>query len=82
MAATKDEIQKRLKAIIVDQLGIDESEITPESCFVDDLGCDSLDIVEIIMACEEEFEVDIPDEEAERLRTVQDAVDWLAANGG
>ena len=67
----------RLKKVIVDQLGVEESEITLESSFIDDLGADSLDIVELIMALEEEFSVEIPDEDAEKIRTVGDALDYI-----
>jgi len=67
----------RVKKIIVDQLGVDTSKITEESSFVDDLGADSLDIVELIMAFEEEFDVEIPDEDAEKIRTVGDAIKYL-----
>lgn len=68
----------RVKKIIVDQLGIDTSKITEESSFVDDLGADSLDIVELIMAFEEEFDVEIPDEDAEKIKTVGDAIKYLS----
>ncbi|MBA3063558.1 acyl carrier protein [bacterium] len=67
----------RVKKIIVDQLGVDESKITEDSSFVDDLGADSLDIVELIMAFEEEFDIEIPDEDAEKIKTVGDAVKYL-----
>jgi len=68
----------RVKKIIVDQLGVDESKITEDSSFVDDLGADSLDIVELIMAFEEEFDIEIPDEDAEKIKTVGDAVKYLS----
>lgn len=67
----------RIKKIIVDQLGVDESKITENSSFVDDLGADSLDIVELIMAFEEEFDVEIPDEDAEKMKTIGDAIKYL-----
>jgi acyl carrier protein len=67
----------RIKKIIVDQLGVDESKITENSSFIDDLGADSLDIVELIMAFEEEFDIEIPDEDAEKMKTVGDAVKYL-----
>ena len=67
----------RIKKIIVDQLGVDEGKITEDSSFVDDLGADSLDIVELIMAFEEEFDIEIPDEDAEKMKTVGDAVKYL-----
>jgi acyl carrier protein len=68
---------KKIKVIIADQLGIPEEEISNDSSFVEDLGADSLDIVELIMAMEEEFEIEIPDEDAEKLLTVQDAVEYV-----
>ena len=67
----------RIKKIIVDQLGVDENKITENSSFIDDLGADSLDIVELIMAFEEEFDIEIPDEDAEKMKTVGDAVKYL-----
>ncbi|MDD6564577.1 MAG: acyl carrier protein [Clostridiales bacterium] len=71
---------ERVKAVIVDQLGADESAVTPEASFVDDLGADSLDIVELIMGLETEFDIEIPDEEAEKIRTVGDAVNYIKEN--
>ncbi|MDN5331138.1 MAG: acyl carrier protein [Tepidanaerobacteraceae bacterium] len=71
------EVLERVKKIIADQLGIDEDEVVPEASFIDDLGADSLDIVELIMAFEEEFDLEIPDEDAEKIKTVQDAVDYI-----
>ena len=71
------DIQERVKAIIADQLGVDEAEITSEASFVDDLGADSLDTVELVMALEEEFGIEIPDEEAEKISTVKDAVNYI-----
>lgn len=67
----------KVKGIIVEQLGVEDSDVTMESSFVDDLGADSLDIVELVMAFEEEFELEIPDEEAEKIRTVGDAVNFI-----
>jgi acyl carrier protein len=68
----------RIKKIIIDQLGIEEGKISIESSFIDDLGADSLDIVELIMALEEEFDIEIPDEDAEKIKTVGDAVNYLS----
>jgi len=68
----------RIKKIIIDQLGIEEEKISIGSSFIDDLGADSLDIVELIMAFEEEFDIEIPDEDAEKIKTVGDAVDYLS----
>ena len=68
---------ERVREVLADQLGLDENEIKPESKLKDDLGADSLDMVELIMAMEEEFDVEIPDEEAQSIRTVQDAVDYV-----
>jgi acyl carrier protein len=70
-------IESRVKSIIVRQLGVKEDDIAPEKSFVDDLGADSLDIVELMMAMEEEFDLDIPDDQAESLRTVGDAVSYI-----
>ncbi len=69
--------EERIREIIMEQLGVDEDQITPEASFVDDLGADSLDTVELVMAFEEEFNVEIPDEDAEKIRTVQDVIDYL-----
>ena len=71
------DIFEKVKKIVVDQLGVDEDEVTPEASFVDDLGADSLDIVELVMAFEEEFDLEIPDEDAEKINTVGDVVDYL-----
>jgi acyl carrier protein len=71
------EIFEKIREIAAEQLGIDESDITPDSSFVDDLGADSLDIVELIMALEDEFGMSIPDEDAEKLTTVQNVVDYI-----
>ena len=73
-------IEERLKELIVQQLGVDESAVVPEAKFVDDLGADSLDVVELVMAFEEEFGVEIPDEAAEKIATVKNAVEYLSEN--
>ncbi len=70
-------IEDKVKQIIVEQLGVDESEVTPEASFIDDLGADSLDTVELVMAFEEEFDIEIPDEDAEKMTTVVDAIEYL-----
>ncbi|MDV2503310.1 MAG: acyl carrier protein [bacterium] len=70
-------LEKRVKEIIVEQLGVEDEQVTPEASFIDDLGADSLDTVELIMAIEEEFDVEIPDEEAEKIITVKDAVSYV-----
>jgi acyl carrier protein len=67
----------RIKKVIVDKLDVDENEVTPEASFAEDLGADSLDVVELIMALEEEFNIEIPDEDAEGIRTVEDAVHYI-----
>ncbi|HBS60145.1 MAG TPA: acyl carrier protein [Firmicutes bacterium] len=67
----------KVKEIVVEQLGVDEAEVSMESTFIDDLGADSLDIVELIMAFEEEFNIEIPDEIAEKIKTVKDAVEYI-----
>ena len=71
---------EKVKEIIVEQLGVEEEEITMESSFIDDLGADSLDIVVLIMAIEEEFDMEIPDEEAEKITSVGDVVDYIKAH--
>ena len=73
-------VADKVKSIIVEQLGVDEEEVTPDASFVDDLGADSLDTVELVMALEEEFETEIPDEEAEKITTVQQAVDYIGSH--
>ncbi len=72
-----ENIEQRVKKIVAEQLGVNESEIKNESSFVDDLGADSLDTVELVMALEEEFECEIPDEEAEKITSVQQAIDYV-----
>ncbi|HKY34009.1 MAG TPA: acyl carrier protein [Candidatus Polarisedimenticolia bacterium] len=71
-------IEEKVKGIIVEQLDVDEEEVTPTASFVDDLGADSLDQVELVMAFEEEFKLEISDEEAEKIKTVQDAVKYIS----
>ena len=71
-------VQEKIKRIIAEQLGVDEEDVKPEASFVNDLGADSLDLVELIMAMEEEFDIKIEDEEAEKIKTVQDVVDFIA----
>ncbi len=75
-------VEERVKKIVVEQLRVKEDEITPDASFVDDLGADSLDTVELVMALEEEFETEIPDEDAEKITTVQQAVDYINAHIG
>jgi acyl carrier protein len=70
-------VEEKVKSIIVEQLGVDANEVTPEASFVDDLGADSLDTVELVMAFEEAFDIEIPDEDAEKIRTVKDAVEYI-----
>ena len=77
MAATQEEVYERVKEVLTEQLGVDESEITPEASFQEDLDADSLDLVELIMSLEEEFGMEISDEEAEKIVSVQDAVDYI-----
>ena len=73
-------IEDRVKKIVIEQLGVNEDQVVPAASFVDDLGADSLDTVELVMALEEEFETEIPDEEAENITTVQQAVDYVKNN--
>jgi acyl carrier protein len=73
-------IEDRVRKIIIEQLGVKEDEVKSEASFVDDLGADSLDTVELVMALEEEFDTEIPDEEAEKITTVQSAIDYINAN--
>ncbi|WP_020560661.1 acyl carrier protein [Thiofilum flexile] len=73
-------IAERVKSIVVEQLGVDEEEVKTEASFTEDLGADSLDIVELVMAFEEEFGIEIPDEEAEKIATVRDAIDYIEAH--
>ena len=71
---------EKVRAIVVEQLGVDEADVQIDSTFIDDLGADSLDIVELIMAFEEEFEIEIPDDAAEKIKTVKDTVDYIDKN--
>jgi len=75
-----ENIEARVKKIVAEQLGVNEAEVKIDSSFVDDLGADSLDTVELVMALEEEFECEIPDEDAEKITTVQQAVDYVTAH--
>lgn len=75
-----NDIAERVKKIIIDKLGVDANEVTPGASFIDDLGADSLDTVELIMEFEKEFELNIPDESAEKIQTVGDAITYLEAN--
>jgi acyl carrier protein len=81
MAEGRD-ITAEVKKIIKEQLDVDEGDIKPDSTFIDDLGADSLGLVELVLAFEEAFEIDIPDEDTEQIRTVQDAVDYISKNIG
>lgn len=78
--ANKDQIFDKVKGIIVEQLGVEEDEVTPDASFIEDLGADSLDIVELIMALEEEFDLEVPDEDAEKLQTVNDVIEYIREN--
>ena len=73
-------IEDRVKKIVVEQLGVAEDQVTPDASFVDDLGADSLDTVELVMALEEEFDTEIPDDEAEKITTVEQAIEFIKAN--
>lgn len=76
-----ESIEQRVKKIVAEQLGVNEAEIKNESSFIDDLGSDSLDMVELVMALEDEFETEIPDDEAEKITTVQQAIDYINSHG-
>jgi acyl carrier protein len=76
------DIEGKVKEIIVEQLGVDEAQVKPEASFIDDLGADSLDTVELVMAFEEKFDIEIPDEDAEKMRTVGDAITYLTGKLG
>ena len=73
-------VTDKVKGIIVEQLGVDEEEVTPDASFVDDLGADSLDTVELVMALEEEFNIEIPDEDAEKITRVKEALDYIGTH--
>ncbi|HEX5134799.1 MAG TPA: acyl carrier protein [Thermoanaerobaculia bacterium] len=73
-------VEEKVKSIIVEQLGVDANEVTPEASFVDDLGADSLDTVELVMAFEEAFNIEIPDEAAEKIQKVKDAIEYIEKN--
>ena len=73
-------VEEKVKQIIVEQLGVDEAEVTPTASFIDDLGADSLDTVELVMALEEGFGIEIPDEDAEKITTVKDAISYIEAH--
>ena len=82
MSTNTNEIEARVKKIVVEQLGVKEDEVTTEASFVDDLGADSLDTVELVMALEEEFDTEIPDEDAEKIITIKDAVAYVVDRMG
>jgi len=73
-------IEEKVKSIIVDQLGVSEGEVTPSASFIDDLGADSLDTIELVMAFEEAFGIEIPDEDAEKIRTVKNAIEYIESH--
>jgi acyl carrier protein len=75
-----ENVEQRIKKIVAEQLGVNEADVKSESSFVDDLGADSLDTVELVMALEEEFECEIPDDQAEKINTVQQAIDYINAH--
>ncbi|RLB67954.1 MAG: acyl carrier protein [Deltaproteobacteria bacterium] len=73
-------VDERIKKIVAEQLGVEEDQVTVEASFMDDLGADSLDTVELVMALEEEFDIEISDEDAEKIQTVQNAIDYVSSN--
>ena len=80
MAASDKPVEERVKAIIVEQLGVEENDVVPAAKFIEDLGADSLDTVELVMAFEEEFGIEIPDEDAEKITRVKEAIDYIEAH--
>ena len=82
MANTGKPVEERVKEIVVEQLGVEENDVAPAAKFIEDLGADSLDTVELVMAFEEEFDIEIPDEDAEKMTTVQAAIDYLEQKVG
>jgi acyl carrier protein len=80
MATSDKPVEERVKAIIVEQLGVEENDVAPAAKFIEDLGADSLDTVELVMAFEEEFDIEIPDEDAEKITTVSDAIQYIKEN--
>ena len=77
---TADEVMEKVRDIIAERLDVKRSEVVPSASFIDDLNADSLDIVELVMGIEKDFDIEIPDDEAEKIRTVQDAVDYIVAH--
>lgn len=75
-------LEERVTALIVDQLGVSKEEAVPKASFLDDLGADSLDIVELVMSLEEEFDIEIPDDDAEKIQTIEDAIDYVKKRSG
>jgi acyl carrier protein len=80
MASSDKPVEERVKSIIVEQLGVEENDVAPAAKFIEDLGADSLDTVELVMAFEEEFDIEIPDEDAEKITTVGDAIQYIKEN--
>jgi acyl carrier protein len=80
MASSDKPVEERVKSIIVEQLGVEEGDVAPSAKFIEDLGADSLDTVELVMAFEEEFDIEIPDEDAEKITTVGDAIQYIKEN--
>jgi acyl carrier protein len=80
MATSDKPVDERVKAIIVEQLGVEENDVAPAAKFIEDLGADSLDTVELVMAFEEEFDIEIPDEDAEKIQKVKDAIEYIEKN--